>query len=469
MSRTGMIGIDLGTSAVKVLKRYDDGETVKAREPYVRPLPDGWWDALCRALCRVGAEDARGIGLSAQVGTYVVDGAHVVGWDAPAGGEEIDGVLAMLDGGEWDAEISMRHPRILSYPLPRLIYIRKRWPDAREVCQPKDWLARRLTGAYRTDPYSWRGLCRLPEGVYSEKLMAMAGIDRGWLPEVVPPDARIGATRRIACAEGVIPEGIPVYAGLNDFFASLLGMGASDGALFDITGTSEHLGVIERAYRPDARMVNGPWLRGFAHYGVTASAGPSLAFCGRLDGAAYGCGDVAEAGRRLDAMQRAKPPVFLPYLNGERAPIWNADARGAYFGLSSECGAAELAYAAMEGVCFSLLHVYEALGSPAAAAMRVSGGAAANALLNLLKAELFGLPVETAVESDTSALGAAMCAMVGAGDYTGWSEAVGAQCRTAGRVEPTGRWREWLLRRYGIYRRLYPALETIMADWRHIP
>lgn len=468
-SQMATVGLDLGTSAVKVLKRYGDGRTVKAREPYAGPLPGGWWEAARRALCRVGLGDVMAIGLASQVGTYVVDGEHVVSWDSPAGSGEIDEVLALLDGPEWDREIAMRHPRILSYPLPRLLYIQRHWPDAREVCQPKDWLLRKLTGEYATDPWSWRGLCKPPEGGYSQRLLDLAGLDGALLPPIISPTAPAGRTLPAACEAGEIPGGIPVYTGMNDFFASLLGMGMDAGQIFDITGTSEHLGVIEAEYRPDGSMVNGPWLRGYAHYGVTASSGPSLALGGRLDKVAFDCPDIDAAGALLEDMRRRRPPVFLPYLNGERAPIWNADARGCYFGLSGGCDVRDLAYSALEGVCFSLLHVYEALGRPPAAGLRLSGGASGNPLLNLMKAELFDLPVQAAAEADTTALGAAMAAMVGLGLYGDWREAVADQCRAAGRVEPAGRWRGWLLERYGIYRRLYPALETTMAEWRNIP
>ncbi len=462
------VGIDLGTSSVKVLKRYADGRTEKVREPYAGSLPGGWRDAVLRALCRIGLQGTAGIGLASQVGTYVVDGAHIIGWNSPAGSEEIDGILALCDGDTWDDEICMRHPHLVSYPLPRLAYIKKHWPGAREVCQPKDWLLRELTGTYVSDPYSWRGLCRLPEGRYSRKLMELADVDPALLPPIVAPDAAAGRTRRIAFDGGEIPAGIPVYTGLNDFFASLLGMGMAEGELFDITGTSEHLGVIEANYRPDDRMVNGPWLRGFAHYGVTACSGPSLQFCGRLDGAAYRCPDIEAAAKLLDEMAAKKPPVFLPYLNGERAPIWNADARGVFFGLSADCGTRELAYAAMEGVCFSIAHVHEALGSPSGTALKLSGGASENPLMNLLKAEMFDLPATNLSEPDTTALGAAMVAMVGDGRYAGYAEAARAECRAAGSVAPVGRWREWLEARYGVYKCLYPALRASMLEWRNI-
>ena len=457
-----VIGIDLGTSAVKVLQRFSDGRVRKVREKYGGELPEGWFAAVCRALGRLDLRGTRGIGLDAQVGTYVVDGRTVIGWNARAGSEEIGEVLTFCTGDAWEREIRMRHPHIVSYPLPRLLYIRRHLPGAREICQPKDWLYRRLTGEYFSDPWSWRGLADTSAGRYSRALLERTGFSEENLPPLAAPAASPGRTR----ARGGIPAGIPVFVGLNDFYASLLGMGMAPGLLFDITGTSEHLGLIEEEYRPDERLVSGPWLRGYAHYGGTASGGASLAFSGQLDPAPFRCAGPEEADAVLGRMRGRKPPVFLPYLTGERAPIWDADARGVFFGISAGCTRHDLAYAAMEGVCFSLYGIYGALGAPKADAMRVAGGAAVNPLLNRLKASLFGLPLERPEEQDTTAMGAALTALTGLGRYASLEEAASAGGRAVPAAEPDPGLRGWLLDRYRIYGRLYPALADSMKEWR---
>ena len=462
------VGLDLGTSSVKVLQRFENGETRKVSRKYDSPLPGGWSEAAVQALASLDLSETCGIGLSSQVGTYLVDGCRVISWNDSAGEDEIDQILALRQGAAWEEEISMRHPRLISYPLPRLLYILRHIPEAQHVCQPKEFLLTVLTGEEKTDPWSWRGLCRVPGGPYSTSLLKEIGADAGLLPRISGPEEKAGVTRSIHCGSGRIPPGIPVFTGMNDFFASLLGMGMHPGELFDITGTSEHWGSIEDQYRPEEQMVNGPWLTGYAHYGVTASSGASLNFGGRLDEELFQLRTREEAEAVLREMAQKRPPVFLPYLNGERAPIWNPEARGVFFGISGSSSPRELAYAVMEGVCFSLMHIHQTLGDPQSSLIRVSGGASANPLMNRMKAELFQKQVAVPAEKDTSALGAAMTAMVGNGRYDGWQEAMEAECRTETAVFPTGEWTEWLHSRYSIYRELYPALKTLMKEWRNL-
>ena len=458
------VGLDLGTSSVKVIQRFEDGRTEKASVRYSGPLPGGWTEAAAEALSGLDLSGTAGIGLASQVGTYVVDDQYVISWNDPAGKEEITRVLALCGDEEWDREIGMRHPPLISYPLPRLMYIRRHYPDARRVCQPKELLLEALTGEYATDPWSWRGLCSPKTGQYSRMLLNSIGVDETILPPVRRPEEEAGRTRK----NGRIPEGIPVYTGLNDFFSSLLGLGMQEGELFDITGTSEHLGAIERIYRPDSEMVSGPWLRGYAHYGVTASSGQSLAFGGRLSGMLTYCEHPDQAKAVLDSIWKRKPPVFLPYLNGERAPIWDPEARGVFFGMAADCSRDDLAYAVQEGVCFSLMHVYEALNRPECSVLKVSGGASVNGLLNRIKAELFGREVSIPEERETTALGAAMTAMIGDGYRSGWQDAA-VEIREKERIQPTGQWKDWLNERYGIYRQLYPALKDYMKEWNRLP
>ena len=156
----------------------------------------------------------------------------------------------------------------------------------------------------------------------------------------------------------------------------------------------------------------------------------------------------------------SQPPIFLPYLNGERAPIWDADARGVYFGINEGCNEELLAYAALEGVVFSLYHIYESMGKPKAEAMKISGGAAVFPILNRLKSEMFNIPAEILAENDTSALGAAMIAALGAGWYPDVETLAKDVCKMKEIVWPTGQYKEWLEKRYTIYKELYPAVKT---------
>ena len=456
------VGIDLGTSSVKLMQRFEDGTIRTTKQTYTEKLPEGWWNAVIRGLSELKLSETAGIGLSAQVGTFVLDDDRIIPWNSPEGSEEIEKAKSLMSPEEWVQEISMIQPGMVSYPAPRFLYIAKHYPEVRKICYPKEYLIERLTGRYVTDPYSWRGLTNLGTMDYSKKLLKLTGISRGALPELLLPQQEAGRTLAGSeCAAGClqstenagIPAGIPVYAGMNDYFSSLLGMGMQEGEIFDITGTSEHLGMIETSFVPDADMVNGPYLEsGFAHYGVTGSGGDSLNFGLRL----------SEAAERPNEKTLRQTPVFLPYLSGERAPIWDANACGVFFGLKKECDRKLLAYSVMEGVVFSLYSIYEALGKPQADRIILSGGAAANPLLNQLKADLFGLPVRIVTEKDTSALGAVITAMVGDGCFGSYREAAAALRSIGEEFLPEEGRREQLLQRYEIYRHLYPLLKEEM-------
>ena len=308
-----------------------------------------------------------------------------------------------------------------------------------------------LTGEYRTDKFSWRGLANIENGRYSEYFINEVGSPI--LPEIGKHTDKLGYVSGEVCALTGIPESTPVYIGLNDFFASLVGMGIGKvGDMFDITGTSEHLGVITDTLEKNTAMVSGPFITNFVHYGVTASSGASLDFA---------ISDLGADDISLNKNFVENSPVFLPYLNGERAPVFDSNARGVFFGVNAECNKTNLAYSILEGVVFSIYHIYENLGSPFSSKLTVSGGAAKSDALNYLKAEIFNIPVNILEESDTSALGALMIAAKKCGCNSDF-------VKVKKTVTPDGKLRELLLKRFQIYKKLYPALKDTFKDFKEM-
>ena len=451
MNKKSVLGIDLGTSAVKLLQRFEDGQVVKEKERYEEISPKGWWEAISRAMSRMELTSVEAIGLSSQVGTYIVDGIEVISWNDPIGAEELAELKGTYSQEEFLAEISMPHPNIISYPLPRLLHIKKNYPAFQKVCQPKDFICEKLTGKCMTDPYSWRGLANLDTKTYSKKFLKEMEIAEDMLPQMIDFTEVAGNTMKDVVPGSNLRAGIPVYVGLNDYYASLLGMGIwNTGDMFDITGTSEHLGILEDVVNMETEMVSGPYLRHHVHYGVTGSSGASLDF--GLQFSQTGEMDIGET-------LKHKPPIFLPYLNGERAPIWDGDAKGVYFGIQAGCSAEDMAYAVLEGVSFSLYHIYEKMGQPEAKVMYTAGGAAVNRTLGQLKAELFGIPVKILKEHDTSALGACMVAELGVGWHKDAKEAMNFGVKIEETLYPTGKYQETLKQRFAVYKELYPALK----------
>ena len=447
-----VIGIDLGTSSVKILQLFQDKTKSISRASYKEISQEGWWGAICRALAKLELETVEAISLSSQVGTYIVNDSEVISWNSGIGKEEVSEIKKKYESEIFLKEISMMHPSIVSYPIPRLKYIKKHFKNIESICQPKDFICEKLTGKRVTDQYSWRGLANLDTKCYSTFFLNDLGIDENVLPEMKDYTSFAGVTKELLLGAGrTLKAGIPVYVGLNDYYASLLGMGIQNtGDLFDISGTSEHLGVIENKVKTDTALVSGPYLYENVHYGVTASSGASVKFGLRL---------LSDKEIEMDKIRKNQPPIFLPYLNGERAPIWDADAKGVYFGICENCTQEELAYAAMEGVVFSLYHIYESMGCPEVKNMTISGGAAVFPVLNQLKAEMFGIPTQTLEENETSALGASIVAALGAGWYKTLEEATKDLCKIKEIFYPTGGHIEWMQKRYSIYKELYPAVK----------
>lgn len=460
MKEKSVLGIDLGTSSVKILQRYEDGTIIKRKASYETKDPRGWWKAVKGALAGADLKSVEAIGLSSQVGTYIVDETQVIHWNCGIGEKELNRLREMYPSEEFVKEISMPHPQIISYPLPRLLYIQERYPQAKKVCQPKDLICEKLTGNLVTDPYSWRGLANLKTKKYSEKFLNSIGFSKEKLPQIIGEKELAGYTRKTDLGGTILPEGIPVYTGLNDFFSALLGMGVEkQGDVFDISGTSEHLGILEEGINLHTKMVSGPYLNHYVHYGVTASSGASLDFGQNL---------WATEKLDLEKMTMAQPPIFLPYLNGERAPVWDPQARGMFFGIGAGCTREELAYGVLEGVVFSLYHIYESMGKPEVTRFKIVGGAAVNPILNQLKAEMFHLPAEILEEVDSSAMGAVIIASVGAGWFSDYKKAAENICRIREVAEPSGKYEEWFQDRFSIYKELYPAVKNQYKQLRRI-
>ena len=300
-----VLGIDLGTSSVKIVKKYRNGRIEKMKNTYREVLPFGWWEAICELLEQIDWNEVLAIGLSSQVGTYLIDEKEVIGWNSNIGKKELDWWKTNYSKQTFVEEISMPHPEIISYPLPRLKYINEHYVNVKKISQPKEYIIEKLTGNRVTDLYSWRGLVNLQKGNYSKFFLKELGMEETMLPPIKQPNELAGYTKEFIFAQNVLPAGIPVYTGLNDYYAGLLGMGIGKvGQAFDVTGTSEHLGVLQSEIVENTTLVSGPYMEHAVHYGVTASSGPSITYGWRLQ---------PDFLFDMEKITEEKPPIFLPY------------------------------------------------------------------------------------------------------------------------------------------------------------
>ena len=345
----------------------------------------------------------------------------------------------------------MDHPDMVSYPIPRLMHILAENPAVKSVCMPKELLVKFLTGNLVSDMYSWRGLANLETGRYSRMFLDYAGAAESMLPPMICPTEKAGILTPDAAACLGMRAGIPVYAGCNDFFAGLLGAGIKkSGDVFDVTGTSEHMGGIADTLHDAPGLISGRYFADYVRYGVTASSGDSLNYARSLHDGALSPADYLAH----------NPPLFLPYLSGERCPVCDPMARGVMFGISPGCDNVMMAYSVMEGVCFNLRQIYESIDMRPEKIV-VCGGAAMNDTLNQMKADILGAKLISLSETDTSALGAALIAGAGCGEYTDLSVLPAPQILKEYIPSDEFDYTD----RYKVFRSLYPALKNSFTEF----
>ncbi|MBE6608921.1 MAG: hypothetical protein E7633_10260 [Ruminococcaceae bacterium] len=455
------LGIDLGTSSVKGILKNIDGITYKAKRTYAENTSEEWYKAL-RSLTKELSDKVSGnicaVCFSSQVGTYIVNRKDVISWQSSIGREELDYIKSLISEEEFIKEISMPHPDLISYPLPRFLYIQKSFGADCEVIMPKELLISELTGKTVTDIFSMRGTANLETGKYADNIIKKLGI-KIKLPEIKNPCDIAGYVTKEASEIYSIKCGTPVYLGCNDFFAGLLGMGISSiGDAFDLSGTSEHIGYISENINTNS-FVSGKYFIGNCTYGGTKSSGASCNFAIKN----FGINDIT-----LDSLRSSKPPIFLPYLCGERAPIFDENARGVYFGISADTESKQLAYSALEGVVFSLYDISLSMHAPAPKRLICGGGSAQDKLMNTLRATLFNCEVVSVCENDTSALGACMLGMIGEGVYKSYSDAVSSCVKYYPPIIPDTQYENILKERFEIYKELYKNLKNTFAKFNEI-
>lgn len=455
------LGLDIGTSSVKGVFRSRDGHEIHAKQPCSEGAPRAWIDAI-RSVIRdfnsAACGEIAAVAISSQVGTYIVNGNTCIPWKASVGKEELDHVKSVISEEAFVRGIGMPHPDLISYPLPRLLYIQKHYGVEAEALMPKEWILRDMTGRTLTDVFSMRGIANAEGAIYAEEIIKKLDLKLS-LPELRRPTDLAGFITPRAAAVYGLRRGTPVYLGCNDFFAGLLGMGIYDcGDFFDLSGTSEHIGYISEGVNRSG-FVSGAYFNGHCTYGGTKASGIACDLAIRNF-----CIEEID----LERVLTRQPPVFLPYLCGERAPIFDEEARGVYFGLHDRTDRESLAYATLEGVVYSLYDIVSSMKAPTPARIICGGGSSQDPLMNLLRATLFDCDIVSVREHETSALGACMLAMVGDGAYPDIPSAIRACVEYLPSVHPRPAYKCILRERFSLFKRLYGDLKETFKAFNEI-
>ncbi len=498
------MGIDLGTSGVKVIVLDQSGKmiTKTSREQTLETPADGWaqqdpgmwWEntsaAIREAAAKMGGHSLKGIGLTAQMlGATFLDKKldsirPCLVWCDQRSAAERDAIEKEL-GLDYIYEATGNYP-LTGYWLPKLKWLEKNEPEnyarIHKIVFPKDYIRLRLTGELMGEVSDGGGssLFDVEKRQWSWGLIDKMGFSRDWFVPVVESEEITGTLRPEVAAELGIPAGVPVVGGGGGQPAGGVGNGiVEEGVVASTIGTSGVVFACTDSLKIDTKMRG---IHSFCHsvrnkwsvFGCTLAAGGSFKWMREhlsekeREYAAASDIDIYDimSLRASQSPAGSKGLVFLPYMIGERTPYPDPYAKGVFFGLSLRQNKADTIRSVMEGVTFSLRDSVEILREFGVQLrqVRASGGGGKSPLWRQMQADIFDAEVVTLNYDEGPALGATILAMVGTGAYASAAEACEAIIKPVSVQEPIKANVRLYQELYGTYASLYPALKGIFAQ-----
>lgn len=479
--------IDIGTSSAKAAIYQEDGRkrssfsmTYAVNYPrlgWAEQNPQDWWTAtqhLCQEILQeTRAEDINCISVSGQAPSCVAIDCKgnpirpAILWLDRRAQPQVDWLRQHI--GEDVVENRCSNTIDSYYGGVKWLWFLQNEPDLYQktwkIMQANGFVVYKLTGAAVTDP-SHAGMCtpcfNLSKQEWDEELCEQMGIDMHKLPATQPSSEIVGQVTHQAAAATGLKIGTPVVCGGGDFACACLGAGAvGKGSAAMMLGTAGNL-LVPGMRQTDPRLINTVHLTGEGLSLGGVFAGGSVQWFGDMLGISQ-----PDLFALLDAEAAKTPPgadglIFLPYLMGERTPIWDAQARGVFIGLVSSHRRGHLFRAVLEGVAYAYRQMLEILaekGSAVHEVVAINGGAR-SPLWRQIFADVLQVPIRWRPESGGTLAGAAYLAALGAGNRSSFED-MAAWLEPTIDTTPTSAWQDHYLRQYEIFCQLYGRLQDL--------
>ena len=489
--RTLLLGVDIGTSSCKTALFDPEGKVVAQggceypvsypRKGWAEQDPAQWWEGVCRAVREMvsdnGVDPAEiaGLGTDGQSWSAIaLDREGNVLCPTPIWTDTRSEEICRETADRLTAEKLFGlcgNPAKPGYTWPKILWYRKNRPEVFEktakILQSNSYIVYRMTGEITQDLSQGYGLAcfDMRKGCWNEEMCEALEIPRKLLPEIVPCHQIVGRLTGEAAKQMGLREGIPVAAGGLDAACGTLGAGVvSPGQTQEQGGQAGGMSICIDQYAADPRLilgfhvVPGRWLL----QGGTTGGGGALKWLRETM-----CPELSFA--EMSALAETAEPgsggvTFLPYMAGERSPIWDPNACGVFFGLNFGVTRAQMIRACMEGVAYSLRHNLETAAEAGARAdvLRAMGGSANSRIWTQIKADVTGCGIEVPGSDTATTLGAAMLAGVGTGVWQDFEEAARQTIRVNRTHEPDPKVKAIYDRGYETYRKLYGNLKDLM-------
>ena len=498
-----LLGIDIGTSACKIAIFDEDGQ-VKASASgdykvyYPHPgwaeqNPEEWWQAVCGAV--KGALEKGGI-RPGEIAGIGIDGQSWSAIPIDKEGNVLANTPIWMDTRAADIceEVGARigedrifevcgNPFKPSYTTPKILWYQRNLPDVYKkmdkILQSNSYIAFKLTGEVTQELSQGYGhhCFRMRTGEWDMDMCKELGINPDILPEIYASHAVVGTVTKQAAEECGLIEGIPVVAGALDAACGTLGAGViHPGETQEQGGQAGGMSICMDTYKADKRLIlsyhaaPGQWiLQGgtVGGGGVMRWLEHEFADYERVKGEELGKSSLDLFNELAEKVAPGSDGlVFLPYMSGERSPIWDSYAKGVYYGLDFSKTKGHFVRAAMEGVALSLKHNLDvALEAGATVSeLRSMGGSANSLLWTQMKSDVTGKKIIVPSSDTATTLGAVILAGVGVGMYKDFEEAVDRTVVIKRQHEPNPEVWAAYDKNYKVYLKLYENLKDLMRQ-----
>ncbi len=481
------VGIDLGTSAVKLLLMDGEGKIQKivSREyPLYFPhpgwseqKPEDWYEQVMDGMKELIAEADKskvaGISFGGQMhGLVILDKEDqvirpAILWNDGRTYEECDylnNVIGKEKLSEYTANISFT-----GFTAPKILWVKNKEPEnfkkIVKIMLPKDYIAYKLTGVNCTDVSDASGmlLMDVKNRRWSKEMCEICGISEEMLPKLYESYECVGTVKPEIAKELGIPETVKVAAGAGDNAAAAVGTGTVGDGMCNISlGTSGTIFISSEKFGVDKNNALHAFAHADGHYHLMGCM-LSAASCNKwwMD-EIIGTSDYGAEQKKIGALGE-NHVYFLPYLMGERSPHNNPNARGTFIGMTMDTTRADMTQAVLEGVAFALRDSFEVAKSLGIKIERtkICGGGAKSPLWKKMIANVLNLKVDVIESEEGPALGGAMLAAVACGEYKNVEEAAAKIVRIVDTVEPEEELVKKYDERYQQFRQIYPACKPL--------
>ena len=483
------IGIDLGTSAVKLLLMEGNGKIVRvtSREyPLYFPHP-GWsqqnpedWykqsmDGLCELLDGIDKSQVAGISFGGQMhGLVVLDENDqvirpAILWNDGRTFRENDylnQVIGKEKLSEYTANISFT-----GFTAPKILWMKNNEPEnfarIKKIMLPKDYLAYRLTGVHCTDVSDASGmlLFDVKNRCWSEEMCEICGVHKEQLAKVYESYETVGTLLPEIAQNLGLPETVKVAAGAGDNAAAAVGTGTVGNGQCNISlGTSGTIFISSDQFAVDKNNALHAFAHADGHYHLMGCM-LSAASCNKwwMD-EIIGTKDYGAEQAAITKLGE-NHVYFLPYLMGERSPHNDPDARGTFIGMTMDTSRADMTQAVLEGVAFALRDSFEIAKSLGIQIDRtkICGGGAKSLLWKKIIANVLNVKVDVPETEEGPGYGAAILAAVACSEYASVEEAAQKLLKVVDTVEPDAELAAKYEERYAQFKQIYPTVKELFG------